>query len=576
MKAYYSGENMINKYFEQYFWFAFILLAMASCERELDPSIAVAGKDTIVFDTNAIELYANSPENGKGTWSVIEGYNAAFSDSSDPKTLFTGMANQSYHLRWAIASDKGVSNDDIHITFIMATAYAGRDSVIIDTNAVKLWALPPGEGKGEWSVVEGGTGCSIDVPTDPNSLFTVKKDTVYTLQWTVTQDESEKSSRVNIAFEKTIADAGKDTTIYDYSSCVLNANKPVHGIGLWSVVSGNGTITEIDNPHAAFQGELDSVYVLRWTIINAFGRTSDEMRVIFISSGSPPIAYAGSDQTIFNSDTVRLNANNPPPNGSGVWTIREGTGGSLENPNDPKTLFYGEIDQAYVLRWTLTNVYGFDFDDVAIEFKSAPFSCGDNLYDSRDGKSYKTVQIGNQCWMAENLNVGSRINGGEAQTDNGTIEKYCYNNNNSNCDTYGGLYQWNEMMDYSPSDDGNPGTTRGICPEGWHVPTDKEFKELEKFLGMSQAEADMENTWRGTPAGTKLKEGGSSGYEALLSGRVSSFGSYSVLGSYEYPWTATESGSNGWRRCLRSGDSNVGRWNTFPKSYGFSVRCVKN
>lgn len=570
---------MIKRYFKHYnclLLFVLIILGMASCERELDPSIAVAGEDTIVFDTNTIRLYANMPVKGIGEWSVIKGYGAAFLDSSDPKTIFTGMANLSYQLRWTITSDNGYSNDDINISFIIAEAYAGYDSVVFDTNAVKLWAMPPKEGKGKWSVVEGAKGCTIDDPANPNSLFTVNKDTVYTLRWTVTLDDSEKSSLVTIDFESTIADAGNDTTVYDHSSILLNANKPVHGIGLWTIVSGEGMITEIDNPNAVFKGELDSSYVLRWTMINAFGSTSDDVRVIFISSGSPPIAYAGSDQTIFNVDTARLNANSPPPNGSGTWTIREGTGGHFENPNDPKTLFYGEVDQAYVLRWTLTNVYGFDFDDVAIEFKSTPFSCGDNLYDSRDGQSYKTVQIGNQCWMAENLNAGTRINGTEAQSDNGVIEKFCYNNNISNCETYGGMYQWNEMMDYSPSDNGNPGTTRGICPEGWHIPTDDEFKELEMFLGMPQEEADMANVWRGSPVGTKLKEGGSSGYEALLSGRISSFGSFSVLGRYEYPWTATESGSNAWRRCLDDYSSAVGRWNTFSKSYGFSVRCIKD
>jgi hypothetical protein len=62
------------------------------------------------------------------------------------------------------------------------------------------------------------------------------------------------------------------------------------------------------------------------------------------------------------------------------------------------------------------------------------------------GKTYNTVQIGKQCWLKENLDVGTRINGSVNQTDNGTIEKYCYNDDPANCTTYGGLYTWNESM----------------------------------------------------------------------------------------------------------------------------------
>ncbi len=86
---------------------------------------------------------------------------------------------------------------------------------------------------------------------------------------------------------------------------------------------------------------------------------------------------------------------------------------------------------------------------------------------------------------------------------NGIIEKYCYDDNTSNCDTYGGLYQWEEMMQYVTT----PGA-QGICPDGWHLPTDEEFKTMEMALGMSQSEAD--NTgWRGTDEGSKLKEANS-------------------------------------------------------------------
>jgi len=151
------------------------------------------------------------------------------------------------------------------------------------------------------------------------------------------------------------------------------------------------------------------------------------------------------------------------------------------------------------------------------------------------------------------------------QTNNTQVEKWCYGDLQSNCATYGGLYQWDEMMDYAPSDGGNPSTTQGICPPGWHVPSDPEWKTLETQLGMSQVQADLTNQWRGGPVGTTLKTGGSAGYDALLSGRCAG-GACALVTQYEFVHTSTDYGTMGWRRCLQISSDAVGRFNTFPKT----------
>ncbi len=198
------------------------------------------------------------------------------------------------------------------------------------------------------------------------------------------------------------------------------------------------------------------------------------------------------------------------------------------------------------------------------------WTCGSRFTDTRDGKSYRTVKIGNQCWMAENLNVGQAVNFTSGQSDNGVIEKYVYNNDAQNGSVYGGLYTWNEAMNYSIVKG-----SQGICPEGWHVPTDQEWQEMEMALGMTQSEALKANTWRGTDQGTQLGPGGGSGYDALYSGRsVPGFG-FTALETFEYIWTSNESGINAWRRCLDISSPKVGRYDSFPKTYGMSVRCVR-
>ena len=172
--------------------------------------------------------------------------------------------------------------------------------------------------------------------------------------------------------------------------------------------------------------------------------------------------------------------------------------------------------------------------------------CGYPFIDNRDGQQYETVQIGDQCWMKENLNYE-------------TSNSWCYDNNSSNCDVYGRLYTWDASLN--------------ACPDGWHLPTDAEWCILEQEVDPT---ITCNSTgWRGVNGGTKLKQGGSSGFEALLAGNRSTSGSFGHLGSGAYFWSSSESGTNAWRRSLYVSYATVSRDGS-NKSYGFSVRCIKD
>ena len=180
------------------------------------------------------------------------------------------------------------------------------------------------------------------------------------------------------------------------------------------------------------------------------------------------------------------------------------------------------------------------------------------------------ITIGSQRWAKKNLNVGTRIAGATNQTNNSTTEKYCYNNDEANCTTYGALYQWDEAMQYSTAE-----KAQGICPVGSHIPSDNELKTLEMSLsGMTQATADAVD-WRGTDEGTKLKSGGASGLNMPLAGYRYPDGSFYGLSSYVYLWSSSESSTSAWIRYLESGYATVYR-NLYTKAVGFSVRCVGN
>ena len=114
-----------------------------------------------------------------------------------------------------------------------------------------------------------------------------------------------------------------------------------------------------------------------------------------------------------------------------------------------------------------------------ISLFSQAWTCGDTILDLRDGLSYNTVQIGSQCWMAQNLNYGQHILSHDSAflhseaINNGVIEKYCLGNDPTNCQDYGGLYDWNEMMEYSTTEN-----IQGVCPGGWYLPSDNEWNIL--------------------------------------------------------------------------------------------------
>ena len=205
-----------------------------------------------------------------------------------------------------------------------------------------------------------------------------------------------------------------------------------------------------------------------------------------------------------------------------------------------------------------------------------------------DGNGYETIAIGNQVWMAENLKVTHYRDGTEITnvTDNAawsnlSTEAYCYyDNKSSNGDTYGALYNWYAVND-----------SRNIAPEGWHVPTDAEWKELEMYLGMSQSEAD-DTGYRGTNEGSKLagnadlwdsgslesdSEFGYSGFSALPGGyRYYTSGSYSHLGYRGYFWSATEGSSlSAWYRSLFCISSDIDR-DYYGKRHGFAVRLLRD
>ena len=222
--------------------------------------------------------------------------------------------------------------------------------------------------------------------------------------------------------------------------------------------------------------------------------------------------------------------------------------------------------------------------DDKIPNNSEDFSCGDSTITDVDGNIYNTVKIGEQCWMKENLKVTKNPEGEK-------ITRYCYDDDESICETDGGLYDWNTAMNGSTEEG-----TQGICSDGWHIPKDLEWHILENYLTDKNqtCRAPKSSEWDCKTAGTKLKIEGSSGFNGILTGERDSNGLFRYRGGAVDLWSSNEFipskikndkevekkfGSNGnykyaWTRGLSSW-SSVSR-NVYEKASGLSIRCLKD
>ena len=198
---------------------------------------------------------------------------------------------------------------------------------------------------------------------------------------------------------------------------------------------------------------------------------------------------------------------------------------------------------------------------------SSPSKSGANLKDSRDGQTYKTVTIGSQIWMAENLNYE-------------TANSSCFNSDPRNCEIYGRLYSWAAAVGKKEENCGYgatcelTGPVKGVCPSGWHLPTKTEFEILLSAVGdwyMAAPELKYTDGWNHNGNGTNTY-----GFAALPAGYRYVNGHFLDLGNMAMFWTSVEESSY-WAYCMsvHFSDSHV-TLASESKSDGFSVRCVKD
>nr|NQU89333.1 hypothetical protein [Bacteroidota bacterium] len=256
------------------------------------PSQANAGPNQYITDeTTSTYLEGNSPETGIGTWSVLSGNSGIFEEINDPTTLFIGEDCEYYLLKWVIANPCGTSEDYVSIEFDAqpTPAYAGEDQLLMDTaTTTTLEANTPATGEGTWDIVN-GQGGSFNNPDNPNTTFTGQLCEIYILRWTTSTPCNSSYDLVEIQFNAipTTADAGEDQIGLEGSWTTLEANEPMIGEGLWTILHGEGgQVTSPHNPTSIFLGQMNEQYNLQWQILTVCDTTRDEVNIGF---GNLPI-----------------------------------------------------------------------------------------------------------------------------------------------------------------------------------------------------------------------------------------------------------------------------------------------
>ena len=352
----------------------------------------------------------------------------------------------------------------------------------------------------------------------------------------------------------------RDTACINERAFVLTGGTPAGGTA-W----GPGITEGKFNPAEAGLGLHMIFYRFKDSQTQCSGTAFAYIRVLDV----PNQATAGPDQPFIAADSTRLEGN-PAEHGQGTWSILSGTGGRFSDHSDPNTWFIKDsANLSYTLLWTIAGTCGTSSDEVSLTFfQLSKNPCQGTPYvTDADGNTYPTIQIGDQCWMAKNLNTGRYV----ASTvdymdhsnlsDNGIIEKYCWGNDPHNCDLYGGLYDWDEAMGYTDTEG-----TRGICPEGWHLPSDNDWKTLNNFYKYGDA-------------GAQLKVGGSSGFEAYFAGDRHAKGAFYSFGSGGFFWQSSSYIylylNEGYIREVAACNGYLSKTH-FNKKTGISVRCIKD
>ncbi len=410
-----------------------------------------------------------------------------------------------------------------------------------------------------------------------------KKEELATL---TTQSVSEITTNSGLSGGNITSDGGGETTSRGVVWATHESPSIEQHLGVTTYGGGSGLFTSnITNLSPG------TTYYVRAFAVNGAGTAYGNQ--ITFSTTNPPVANFVASHTSGPAPlTVSFtdqSTNNPT---SWSWNFGDGTSSTQQHPSHTYN-----TPGNYTVQLTVSNAHGSHAETKTayIQVSERQDGITGTFTDTRDGQTYKWIRIGasektgNQVWMAQNLNYdspGSR----------------CYDDDVANCNHYGRLYTWDNAMAGASSSSANPSGVQGVCPVGWHVPSDDEWEQLITFV-ISQGHLNEWNDPNGAANALKSCRQVNSplagqcntsdhprwssnathhgidafNFSALPGGVLTIMGNFSNIGNYGIWWAATEGPVvNGVSMRRISDNGNVMSGNNFHKAQGFSLRCVRD
>ena len=305
-----------------------------------------------------------------------------------------------------------------------------------------------------------------------------------------------------------------------------------------------------------------------------------------IITGTSPVADFSSDSTnISPGSTVHFTDESTGDPESWLWDFGDGETSTVQDPSHTYN-----SDGVYDVSLAVGGSYGSNTEkkkNYISVLETGTFT------DTRDGQEYEWVRIGDQVWMAENLKYLPSVVGPSTGSDTDPYY-YVYGYDGTsvneakateNYDTYGVIYNWSAVMDGASSSNSNPSGVQGICPDGWHVPSDEEWEELAEYIsndngGYTQEEYGWRQVGGHLKATSRWNSGGNGtddyGFSGLPGGYRKIWNYFDGISGGGTWWSATEcnTGSAQYRHLVYSYE--VFYRDGYPKATGFSVRCLRD
>ncbi|MGZ6414808.1 MAG: beta strand repeat-containing protein, partial [Bacteroidia bacterium] len=315
------------------------------------PTASSAGPNQTVCGTTAT-LAGNTPVVGTGLWTLISG-SGTITTPASPTSGVTALGVGANVFQWTISNapcPASASTVTITGTTAPTVASAGPNQTVCGTTAT-LAGNNPAVGTGLWTLVSGSG--TITTPTSPTSGVTALSVGANVFQWTISNAPCPSSSStvtITGTAAPTVAAAGPNQTVCG-TTATLAGNSPVIGTGLWTLVSGSGTITTPTSPTSGITALGVGANVFQWTISNAPCPASTST-VTITGTAAPTASIAGPNQTVCSSSATF--AGNTPVVGTGLWTLVSGAG-TITTPTSPTSTVTGLGAGANIFQWTISN-----------------------------------------------------------------------------------------------------------------------------------------------------------------------------------------------------------------------------